>query len=196
MHTPWGNSQTSKQYGEGLTFYGTASHGGFFVEPELHATMNPALRLDAGGYSGATGWYEEDCEAYLVVRAFPGRFPANEVEEADQAIKNSYLYPHWEKLHGRILQPGESAEKDRDAFHAANRDSLLVVAAWGDWKEGVPKGMVGVVARPGGREYDQAHPGSEKEQDRWFLVPATEYATRRYEFVVDPTKHQAIDPLQ
>jgi hypothetical protein len=63
MQTPWGPSQECRSYGAGLIFVSTASHGGFYVFPELLAQMPEYFHRN-------DGWYEEDCEWAMVVISF------------------------------------------------------------------------------------------------------------------------------
>lgn len=75
MRTPWGDSDYEREYADGITFYGTPSHGGFHlsVERELELDMKlAAVGLTARearmGYPKS--WYEEDCSALAVVWAW------------------------------------------------------------------------------------------------------------------------------
>lgn len=91
--TPWGPIQTRKEYGEGITFVSTASHGGFYVAPDLNKLIPEERRLATwNGGQGMRGWYEEDCDSCIVVLAFPDRFPAEEVCIAT-ATFNHWLEP-------------------------------------------------------------------------------------------------------
>lgn len=51
--TPWGASQQSYRYADGILCHSTASHGGFHVDAERNARVHAMLR-------NADGWYEED----------------------------------------------------------------------------------------------------------------------------------------
>lgn len=68
MNTPWGKSQTKKVIAPGITFYSTASHGGYKVNKAQRDKM-PAHLINSDG------WYEEDCEWCKVALAFPEYFP-------------------------------------------------------------------------------------------------------------------------
>ena len=173
MNTPWGTSQSATKYGDGITFYETASHGGFHVRENRNAAMPDALRQD-------DGWYEEDCEACKVILAFPLHFSPKQVDGAQDTLKNWYpaLY---EQFYNVILRPGESMKRDEETFYREHAQDLIVVCAFGDWKEGVPKGMVGVCATVGGSRSPHA-------MQRYFLVPGGEYSAFR--FVIDPQRHQ------
>lgn len=64
--TPWGWSDSEEILIPGvMTFYGTPSHGGIYVEPEWNEQIPQDIR-DAAVYGGGNdGWYEEDCEWVL-----------------------------------------------------------------------------------------------------------------------------------
>ena len=75
MNTPWGASNYHEKYGPGITFYGTASHGGFKVSDKMNAQV-PQFLKDAG-FNGQPerGWYEEDCDWAILALVFPDAFP-------------------------------------------------------------------------------------------------------------------------
>ena len=72
ISTPWGHSDSRKGYGEGITFYGTPSHGGFRVSAERLRAM-PADLAAIDPFAGP-GWYEEDGDWAVVALAFPECF--------------------------------------------------------------------------------------------------------------------------
>lgn len=79
--TPWGRAQYSCEYGPGLKFFSTSSHGGFCVSPDLMRRMPDHLRkIDP--FCGSPGWYEEDCDWALVCLAFPQFFTDHEFYQA------------------------------------------------------------------------------------------------------------------
>jgi hypothetical protein len=176
--TPWGAAQTSKSYGEGITFYSTAGHGGFYVTPKLNALIPEYFRLGAWS-NGAKGWYEEDCDWAIVVVVFPERFTPEDVAAAKDLLAH-YLPDQYEKFFNVVLQPGESRAKDERAFLAEHANDLLGRGAFGDWHAKVPKGMVGVCA---------SKPGSKEE--RFFLVPEADYKFK-FSFVINPEIHQEV----
>ena len=175
--TPWGLSQQSKSYGPGIVSYSCAGHGGFHVSPTLNATMPDYLRYPEG-------WYEEDCAWALVALAFPDRFTSKDLEHAKDTVRH-YEPDIYEQHFGVILEPGESHVKDERAFNEKHKNDLIGVCASGDWKEGVPPGMVQVVAVRGGRgPCDASTPARETKT---FLVPKADYDARGpHGFVVDP----------
>lgn len=97
--TPWGPPQTIEGYVPGVFFVSTASHGGFYVSPEAMARAPAWLKsvktfVQRSG-SGAPGWFEEDCDAALVVLAFAGEeqpkgWPTPNVESCQATIRWSY----------------------------------------------------------------------------------------------------------
>jgi hypothetical protein len=96
------------------------------------------------------GWYEEDCEWAKVALAFPKRFTSKNLEHAKDTIRH-YEPDIYEQHFGVILQPGESHVKDERVFIEEHKNDFIVVCASGDWKEGVPDGIVQVAAVRGGR---------------------------------------------
>ena len=64
---PWGLSDHSTHYAEGIVCHSTPSHGGFHLDPDRNAHIHPLLRK-------ADGFYEEDCCWAAVAQAFPDLF--------------------------------------------------------------------------------------------------------------------------
>lgn len=167
VRTPWGMSQSATAYGDGITFYSTSSHGGFNVSAERLREMPKALRT-------GRQWFEEDCEACLVILAFQDRFTPLQVDAARVSVRNNYpdAYAAWS---GTPVTPAESHVLRRRAFNAETRDRFVVRAAWGDWHESVPAGKVGVLALC-----------AATNEEAGFLVDAPTYDARgEFGFVVD-----------
>jgi len=177
--TPWGPSQHVERYGPGITWYETASHGGYHVAPTLQAKMPDYLRIEGG-------WYEEDCDWARVVVFFPERFRGEQVTAADETLKN-WAPAAWEAHFRRALVPGESYIRDQELFRERTKTEWVVISAVGDWHQDVPPGMVGCWARLGGSRSPHAI-------ERRFLVPAGEYDARgsggHFGFVVDVDRHR------
>jgi hypothetical protein len=73
IQTPWGIADFATEYAHGIVFFSTPSHGGFHLLPERNAEVLakfPGFRT----FSGAVGWYEEDCDWALVALTFPHLF--------------------------------------------------------------------------------------------------------------------------
>ena len=171
--SPWGRVQSVKVIADGVVVVDTASHGGFKLDKVRNASMPRPLRNKGG-------WYEEDCEWAKVVLGLPQLFSENEVQNAAVTLKN-WFPDEYEALTGEQIPLSESSTKRERAFKEINLNNFVVRAAWGDWKAGVPKGMVGVLAT-------RASDGV----DKYFLVPQAEYALRQGSFVVDLTRHQQV----
>lgn len=78
--TPWGYVQQATVIADGITLVSTASHGGFWLSRKRERSMPEPYRSKrrfAGG-----DWFEEDCDAVLVVLAFPEYFQPSQVEQA------------------------------------------------------------------------------------------------------------------
>ena len=83
-------------------------------------------------------------------------------------------------------------KEERD-FRASHADDYLVLTAWGDWHESVPKGKVAVFAGRGGRQANGQYPND----TAYFLVDKTEYIELRpSRFVVDLSRHQQVAPIR
>ena len=80
MNTPWGMSDHVENVGGGILRVDTPSHGGYFVPPELYASM-PALLQGSNSYGGGT-WFEQDCEWAIVALAFPELFSIKNLKAA------------------------------------------------------------------------------------------------------------------
>lgn len=90
--TPWGPSQETTRIARGITFYSTAGHGGFKLSAGRNAVIRREVKDRTWGLRGHDGWYEEDCDAALVVVAFPEHFSPEQVQRASQAVKAYYAF--------------------------------------------------------------------------------------------------------
>jgi hypothetical protein len=184
MRTPWGASQTIEPLIEGMVFVSTASHGGLKLEVWRNARMPRYLRRPGG-------WYEEDCEWCLPALVFqdeilagPDTFLARGVRQGTHVRTAKDWFPdEYERFTGEKVTAAESYRRRREQFYRDHAADWVAVCAYGDWKEGVPKGFVGVIARQGG------HGGTGPE--KCFLVPQDEYEARGEQgFVIDPHRHR------
>jgi len=174
-HTPWGPSQGTTVYAEGVTCHTTAGHGGFHLSASRNASVHPMLRA-------SDGFYEEDECWAIVALTFPDLFTAFERHAADATLKDSFP-DAWEAIFGVILGPGESRTKDRQAFEAKHAGDWVVVSAITSDQQ---PGFVECVAVQGGQRGEGA-------QERRFLVPSAEYNVGRFGFVIEPERHAAYD---
>lgn len=93
--SPWGEVQTMRDFGDGVTFVTTAGHGGFIVSREAAERMPRELREIGQDIGRGVLAFEEDCCYAAVVLAFPEKFPADTVRTADESIR------HWFPMHAR-----------------------------------------------------------------------------------------------
>jgi hypothetical protein len=103
--TPWGRAQTANYVADGITFYSTASHGGFKLSPERVALVAPEYRAYARRWSGSPAWYEEDVAALAVVATFPELFPEHDATAARAQLEQ------WAGSRGKsIARRGDGAD--------------------------------------------------------------------------------------
>lgn len=173
--TPWGSSQGATVYADGIVSHTAAGHGGFKLSAARNATVHLTLRADGG-------WYEEDTAWAIVALTFPDLFTRYERKCADTTVRHSWP-DAWEVIQGRSLLPGESHEKDRQAFAQVHAGDWIAIAAL---RSDLHPGMTEVIATLGGKR-------DERAEERRFLVPSDDYAVGRLGFVIDETKHAAYD---
>jgi len=171
-YTPWGASQTTTRYADGIVAHSTAGHGGFVLAPERNLKIHPALR-------NAAGFYEEDCAWAAVAQAFPDVFTDYENRCADKTLRD-WNPDAWEQIHGTTLEPGQSHAKDERAFQFANRWNWIVQSAI---RSSSNPGFVECIAALGPDQTTRCR----------FLVPCDEYRIGRFGFVIDPGKHLPYD---
>lgn len=171
--SPWGTVQYGTVLADGIISVSTAGHGGVRISPERLAQMPPALRL------GRRRWFEEDCEAALVLWAFADTIGERDRRSAFEKAVRDWFPDKWEAHTGRTLEPGESYTRDAQRFAEDHAADFVVTSACGDWHAEVPAGMVGCTAV---RRIDGAR--------GWFLVESGRYRARGHNgYVID----QAVD---
>ncbi|WP_018240816.1 hypothetical protein [Ensifer sp. BR816] len=174
-NTPWGPSQGATIYADGIVCHTTAGHGGFKLSPARNAAVHPLLRID-------DGFYEEDAAWAIVALTFPDFYTGYERKAADKTLRDTWP-DAWEAIHGRILAPGQSQEKDRREFLRQHARDWIVIAALRSQHH---PGMTEVIATIGG--------GRDREpEERRFLVSSDDYAVGRFGFVIDEAEHAAYD---
>lgn len=172
--TPWGEAQTTDVHAEGVAFHSTASHGGFKLDTERNVLVHPLWRND-------TDFYEEDCEAAIVIVTFPELFSAETVTAAQQTAKN-WFPEAYERVFGVTLEPGESIKKDQQVFRREHAEDWIVISAITSQHH---PGFVECVATKGGVRG--------RSGERCFLVPTTEYRQGRHGFIIDQARHAPYD---
>lgn len=175
VHTPWGVSQRTTVYAEGIAFHTTSGHGGFKLSATRNRDVHQLLR-------SKDGFYEEDSAWAIVAITFPHLFTAFERQCAERAIKD-WWPDAWEKIFGTCLAAGESHVKDRRAFEAKHAGDWVVISAI---RSDHHSGMTEVIATRGGRRDSHL-------EERRFLVPSSEYEVGRFGFVIDELWHAAYD---
>lgn len=140
--TPWGPAQQQEQVAPGIVFVPTDGHGGYRLSEERNRAI-PAP------YRSRNRWYEEDCEQHIVsfyhfdavARPDADRTRDERLAGEDESLRN--WYPDaWEKANGRVLEPGESREKDRLTWGADNADEYVMRA-----QQTIEDGLILVTAR-------------------------------------------------
>lgn len=184
--SPWGKVQDATELALGIWGVGTAGHGGIKLSRQRNQEVPDYMRREGG-------WYEEDIDWCIPATIFPdilgvpGYFAPSARDSVDDTMKN-WLPDIWERYHSMKLKPGESYLKDEQLFFQHHANSWLSIVAFGDWKEWVPEGYVGVIASLGGVRRGDSH------NERTFLVPQDEYQScdKRYRFVIDELRHTEI----
>lgn len=92
IETPWGPSeeQFAEHIAPGITFYATASHGGYRVDMERNKQIPEEYRIQPGPHVDFV-WYEEDCGWAPLALTWPELF-----SRATKAAITGML-PHWKK---------------------------------------------------------------------------------------------------
>jgi len=175
VHTPWGVSQRTTVYAEGIAFHTTSSHGGFELSATRNRDVHPLLR-------SKDGFYEEDSAWAIVAITYPHLFTALERQCAERSIKD-WWPDAWEKIFGTILAAGESHVKDRRDFEAKHAGDWVVISAI---RSDHHSGITEVIATRGGKRDPQI-------EEQRFLLPSVEYEVGRFGFVIDEARHVAYD---
>ncbi|MFD6093451.1 DUF7007 domain-containing protein [Oerskovia sp. NPDC060338] len=194
--SPWGEIDWVTPVAPGIIRVSTPGHGGVKLSELRNRQIAPALR-------NASGWYEEDCEAYVPTGTFPRAFaaangPSSAWSDPDHVREHSWgrvrewMPDQYEKATKHEIAPGQSTVRDRALWLAEHAEDHVTVSARTSVEH---PGMVEVTTRLGGQGYD---PGAWGQDQRKFLMPADEYergmSEGHYQVVVDPAQHQDITP--
>lgn len=189
--THWGISQSVTNIAPGIRSVSTAGHGGVLLSPDKNALVPEYMR-------NPSGEYEEDCAWCIPAVVFESEWRVwadttkwttgeSQMESAWNSFKN--WHPEaYEKFTGKKLQIGESYSNDKRIINTQVREAFVVASAWGDWQQGVPKGMVGVLAmrRSDGNKIFALVPKEEYNEKKNLKVGKADV------FVIDPAHHQTI----
>jgi hypothetical protein len=170
-HTPWGVSQRTTVYADGVECHSTASHGGFKLSVERNCKVHSPLRSKGG-------FYEEDCAWAAVAITFPDLFTGFERRCAEATIRD-WQPDAWEAIFARALAPGQSHIKDRRAFETEHANDWVVISAL---RSDHHTGMTEVIATRGGKRDPHT-------EERRFLLPSAQYEMGRFGFIIDETQH-------
>lgn len=176
--SPWGAVDSYDVIAPGIVSVSTPSHGGIKLDRARNAQVHPA-------FQNTDGWYEEDCEADIVVFTFPYQFinyarsqgrdtTPYEYEAVAESLRQ-WFPDEWETMTGEKVTAEQSTIVAKREFLAAHVDDWIGVAALG-----TPDG-VKVWCRKGG-DHDA--------EEAIFLVPDGEYHAGR--FFTDDTRYPRI----
>ena len=84
-HSPWGTIDHSTKFDKNIFLVGTPRHGGFKVYAALNKKIPEQFRRSGG-------WYEEDCEANIVIH-FLRKFLPERFQSLDTGTALRYWYP-------------------------------------------------------------------------------------------------------
>lgn len=189
--TPWGTAQSVIHIARGIRSVSTSSHGGVLVSPSMNSKIPEYMRDDSGSY-------EEDCDWCIPAVIFESLWRSwadstnwttgdHQMECAWRTFKD-YYPDAYQRFKGEELKIGESYKKDERTLNAQVKESFVACGAWSDSSEGIPKGMIGILAK-------RASDG----EKLFCLVPKEEYKTRKNlevgkasAFVIDLAHHKSI----
>lgn len=108
--TPWGRADHAEVLALGIVQVSTPGHGGVHLDPVWNAAIHPAWRA-------SNGWYEEDCEVYIVAAAHPHAFPRATPQEVHDALYYWFTDEHaqaYPEEHARRAGTPTSADAMRE----------------------------------------------------------------------------------
>lgn len=154
-NSPWGKIQSQIQLARGVRWVNTASHGGFLISQRFAQAYLSTAAVSRGMKWGSYLAFEEDSDATIILfetRAFDDQL--GYTKNHDQQRLESLSRWHADYLLERNITPtydglkffNENRQADR---MRAVKDPDLIVSASGDWKQGVPAGMVEVITAVG-----------------------------------------------
>jgi len=91
MQTPWGESDYIEELARGIFHVTTPSHGGFFLSPSRVAEMPDCFKGATFGDNGPS-WYEEDCDAAMVMLVFG--MVVEKFGDRREAVLDALRYSH------------------------------------------------------------------------------------------------------
>ncbi len=97
METPWGKADYTQVHSEGITFYGTPSHGGFKLLAKRNTEVPQYLKDATWNNQGNYGWYEEDVDWSIVAMVFPFAFAIRNGEPDNESVPLAHSI--WKSTH-------------------------------------------------------------------------------------------------
>lgn len=97
--TPWGNVLSVERISDGIMFYSTASHGGYYLSPSQNSNVPMVLKESTFLQQGLLGWYEEDCDWAIVVFCFKNHFDQTRYDKAILTLQKFHTEA-WSQLEG------------------------------------------------------------------------------------------------
>jgi hypothetical protein len=183
VNTPWGKSDSKITLARGISFVTTPSHGGFAVTPTAALQYLSTAAVARATKYGSYYFFEEDCDTYIVLFELPQALRikwSTGVPTKEALIKSLSLW-HADYLIEVGTTPdaeglkGFNENRLRDRMQA-DKSPDLIVSAFGEWAEWVPKGRTGVITADG---------------KRW-TVPASEYSVKNLNLLSTHTDVQAV----
>lgn len=174
--TPWGQADSGTSYAEGISGFGTSSHGGMKLDAKNNAKVHPALR-------NRGGWYEEDGEKSKVVWTFQSLFTTREVAQARDYLVNTLPHEFMEAT-GEVIATADSRKLVEEAFYRDNAGKWMVISA-----STRDDGDTACIATIDGKRTEWNKPPVE---ERTFIVPKGEYDYRGLPFVIDESRHEEV----
>lgn len=159
MNTPWGKADNITRIERGLSWVDTPSHGGFAVSESFAKKHLSTAAQTRGEQYGSYLFFEEDC-LYAIVAWEIGGFdiPSNTPTQEWRGMTRQSLLDNLSAWNADYLLERGQAPSPTPYQHYLDRQEDLrlraakgpvVICAWGDWKEGVPKGHVKVALADG-----------------------------------------------
>lgn len=121
--SPWGQPHSTKMQAPGVWCITTASHGGFYVAPEILATFPPAIR--AFKPWAGEGWFEEDCDWALVALALPSAFDGRSIHHAIMTVRNSRDYFNGTDIEAYLTGTAQGREAARKGAEWYTANAML-----------------------------------------------------------------------
>ena len=175
--SPWGAIDSVTELAPGAWFVTTPSHGGI----KLDLKRFPMPKEFQLHHMNELGWYEEDCEAALVVIVYPSLFKPGALEEAEFMVKS--VYPHEYMAYTKIeVKLEESYQLRKEKFAVDHKNDWVVVSALG-----MQDGNVKCIAALGGRDNNYHY-----DRVKAFIVPKEEYNPGENGFVIDTKRHKEV----